>query len=255
MVHLPASSPVLQRRRGYKEVYGHFAKLRLATRIPLKTDLMHTLLDAKDIATLYELWCFFTLVSAVQHCLGEPVRAGGVRYDDTEVGIAWDMEVAWSDGTHLLYNPRFSRSRPHKRRSYSVPLRPDIALQVPAGANEGLHFFDAKFRVDSLNTVMPLDTNDEEGSGATEERRGTFKRGDLYKMHTYRDAIPHACSVWILYPGTQFRFFGSDTSPIIFSATDLQTPVNGVGASPLLPDEHRHADVQQVVCRLLNKAT
>ena len=40
------------------------------------------------------------------------------------------------------------------------------------------------------------------------ERSGTFKCGDIYKMHAYRDAIPDARSVWILYPGGEFRFFG-----------------------------------------------
>ena len=31
------------------------------------------------------------------------------------------------------------------------------------------------------------------------ERAGTFKRGDIYKMYAYRDAIPDARSVWILW--------------------------------------------------------
>jgi predicted component of viral defense system (DUF524 family) len=29
-------------------------------------------------------------------------------------------------------------------------------------------------------------------------------------MHAYRDAIPRARSVWILYPGSQARFYGVD---------------------------------------------
>ena len=38
------------------------------------------------------------------------------------------------------------------------------------------------------------------------ERAGTLERGDIYKMRAYRDAIPDARSVWILYPrGIAFR--------------------------------------------------
>jgi hypothetical protein len=51
MVHLPASSPVLHHRRGYREVFRHFAKLRLATQIPLDAETARDLLEAKDISS------------------------------------------------------------------------------------------------------------------------------------------------------------------------------------------------------------
>jgi predicted component of viral defense system (DUF524 family) len=62
----------------------------------------------------------------------------------------------------------------------------------------------------------------EDSEDAAEERRGIFKRGDIYKMHTYRDALPAARSVWILYPGTETRFY---------AATDAQDGryIDGIG--------------------------
>ncbi len=42
-----------------------------------------------------------------------------------------------------------------------------------------------------------------------------FKRADLYKMHAYCDAIPNARSVWILYPGSELRFFSEDGSSVL----------------------------------------
>ena len=108
----------------------------------------------------------------------------------------------------LVYNQRLSSSRTGQRHSYSVPLIPDIALSIPDGPNAGLHLFDAKFPVQALTDVgLAADDQDADDEKAA-ERAGSVKRADIYKMHAYRDAIPDARSVWILYPGGRFRFFG-----------------------------------------------
>ena len=79
---------------------------------------------------------------------------------------------------------------------------------------------------------------DDEKAG---ERAGTFKRGDIYKMHAYRDAIPDARSVWILYPGDEFRFFGvpggggQSGNQAVSSPEGLPEDLQGVGAIPLAP--------------------
>lgn len=257
MVHLPAASPVLQRRRGYREVYSHFGRLRLATRLPLTESAMRDLLAAKDIAHLYELWCFFAVVEATTRLLGPPRSAERPRADDLQVVASWDLAVTWPDGTRVLYNPRFSRSRSAARRTYSVPLRPDIALAVPTGPNEGLHLFDAKFRLDRLDAFLPAAEAEEEGDEErAEERRGTFKRADLYKMHTYRDAIPHAHSVWVLYPGSEFRLFRDDPTLPVATAPHHLMPgtLAGVGAVPLAPDDGAHIPLERILARLLGTA-
>jgi len=145
----------------------------------------------------------------------------------------------------------FSRTQVVGRRSYSVALRPDITLDLRVGPNAGLHLFDAKFKRTLADTLLAPESDD---TNEAEERRGTFKHGDLYKMHAYRDAIVRARSVWILYPGTETRFF-----PIrgdgIRSADMLPSVVDGVGAIPLQPDEDRHAQVASVLARLVNCET
>ncbi len=249
MVHLPASSTVLQMRRGYRDVYRHFAKMRLAARVPLRADLVRDLLEAKDIAQLYEVWCFFALVRELTVLLGTPKRADGMRVDPLQVTVPWELECAWSDGTRVLYNPRFSRSRA-RQHSFSVPLRPDIAVEITDGPNSGFHLFDAKFKVDHLSTFMPLDDGGTGlDSGETEERQGTFKRGDLYKMHAYRDAIPDARSVWILYPGTDVRYFSEHLAPVTISDSLPMVP-NGVGAIPALPGDGQLSALRTVLLRL-----
>lgn len=147
-----------------------------------------------------------------------------------------------------MYNPRFSRASSHDRFSYSRPFRPDIGLIVPKGANAGLHLLDAKFRLDRIDTVFPHDADvDETQDEIAEERRGTFKRGDLYKMHAYRDAIPAARSVWVLYPGTEVRFFGC-CDDIRKSCEELCDSLEGVGAVPLRPCE----GYRELTCVLAN---
>lgn len=229
MNHLPASSTVLQQRRGYKQVFQHFVRLRMSSRLPVERDELHDLLEIKDIALLYELWCYFQLVDALRRHKGDPSTASRLRENDLSIDVPWEFEVAWGADAKLLYNPRFGPKKQPERHSYSVGLRPDIALEIREGNARHLHLFDAKFRVRSLAQLS--DENDESKS---EERRGFFKLADLYKMHTYREAISRAQSVWILYPGTEGRFYSSRGD----QASDfdkLSAPLEGVGAAPLPP--------------------
>ena len=183
MTHVPASSTVLQRRRGYREVYRHFARMRLASRVPISEELIRDLLETKNIALLYELWAFFSVVRHVQQLLGPSSRAGAPQTDAMQIRVPWDLQVEWSNEVRLYYNSWFSRPRPLPRRSYSVPLRPDIALELPSGLNAGWHLFDAKFKLKWLDSAPPgsAEVEDEDLERDKEERRGIYSRGDLYK--------------------------------------------------------------------------
>ena len=242
MVRIPFSSTVLQRRRGYRRVLQHFSRIRLAPMIPLDKDGMRDLLELKNIALLYELWTFFRLVHEISAVLGSPpVRSGRLASDLFQTAFAAGGTFEWDPGVRLVYNQRFSRSRRGQRHSYSVPLIPDIALRVPDGPNAGLHLFDAKFRVRALTDVgLAADDKDADDEKAR-ERAGSFKRADIWKMHAYRDAIPDARSVWILYPGGQFRFLGVPGDGgrpgrrEVSSPEGLPGEVEGVGAVPVGP--------------------
>lgn len=248
--HPPLGSTVLQRRRGYREVFGHAARLRLTAHLPLNDAAAERLLEGKDIAKLYELWCFFEVADALRTCLGEPSEAHGYREDWRALDVPLDGLLRWPGGVELLYNAHF-RGRgggsgaacAGGRTSYSVGLQPDISLWVPTGPNAGLHLLDAKFRVnrDSTRWLTSAELLDPD----RETTAGTFKDDDLYKMHTYRDAIPAARSVWILYPGggTERRFFRAPTAGTggrvydegLAGVDGTAIAIEGVGAVPLLP--------------------
>jgi hypothetical protein len=246
MVHVPVSSTVLQQRQGYREIFGHYSRMLLATKVPLAQKVEQDLLEAKDIAQLYEIWSYFACVKQLELLLGSPVRAGRLEAQATELTIPWGIAVEWQDGTRLLYNLAFSRLSRSQRYTYSVPLRPDIVLEVPSGPNAGIHVLDAKFKVqfpELLESIVELANSETQ----IDQRQGAFKPEDIYKMHTYLDAIPQSRSAWILYPGSQLRFFGREEKSSIATVHSLPQVIQGVGAIPLKPGREKHQEIRSVL--------
>jgi predicted component of viral defense system (DUF524 family) len=201
----------------------------------LAKETLHGLLDLKNIAKLYELWCFFRVVASVRAVLGQPISAVLRKHEHVplmEQNLERELEVAWRGGVTIAYNPAFTRAN-RVRRSYSVLLRPDIVLHVPDGPSQGYHLFDAKFRLAHIPTdLADADSDDEESDG----RSTTFKTADLHKMHAYREAIAGTRSVRILYPGSVSKFFDADGE----ADAEAIPGIDGVGAIPAVP----HTDTQ-----------
>ncbi|MGK3964074.1 DUF2357 domain-containing protein [Sorangium sp. So ce118] len=238
MTYVPAASTVLQRRRGYREVFRHFSRLRLTTRrLPLSKHEARDLLDSRDIARLYELWAYFAFVEAMIELLGPPARAAVHEVSPFQIDVRKGFTVAWPGGQAAVYNACFSRAS--ARGSYSLSLFPDVTLELPGGE---VHLFDAKFK------LRWLEGSDEALGEARLE--STSKEEDLYKMHAYRDAITGAQSAWALYPGSQTRFYATN-GIFTTSATSLSPPFGGVGAVPLLPEPEGRCALGQVLAKLL----
>lgn len=217
MGHVPIGSSVLQRRRGYRDVLRHHLALRAAARIPFARATAERLLGLKDVATLYELWCYFAVVDAVSAVIGRrPDHVDAMKVQD-EVDLGHGFRVAWEGGPAVYYNLSFTPKKSPPRRSASLWLRPDIVVDIERDGQRELHAFDAKH---------PL----------------SFKNDDIAKMHAYRDALPAVRSARVLYPGARHREFPA-LEP---DARDG----DGVGAIPLVPGAV-HADLHDVLARLL----
>jgi predicted component of viral defense system (DUF524 family) len=243
MVSIPASSTVLQSRQGYKAVFGHFSKLCLASNcLPLSSAELMRLLEVKDIALLYELWTYFELVAQVRTLLGPPATTVSVRTERWELKAPHGLLVRWRNGVEASFNATYERSSRAGRRSYSVRLRPDISLLVPSEAAPALHLFDAKFKLEWV--ARRTEDADEEA-----EQSGIFKNEDLYKMHTYRDAIAQARTAWVLYPGDEFICFSAHGEELKDPGA-LGPQVSGIGAIPMQPGELKSA-LATVLARLL----
>lgn len=238
MHRFPAESTVLQRRQGYREVLRHFVRLRHSSRLTHEKTWRRQL-EVKDIATLYELWCFYEVLRCLEDILGPPAEAGVPKSNDLQEILAFDTRVAWNNGVELYYNHRFSRSRSIRRQSYSLPMRPDIALWVP---DQGYHLLDAKFK---LRFAAKVD-EDIEAEPDEDQRESKYKRVDLDKMHAYRDAIPAALSAWVLYPGTEAQQF-----EICRDIKEFNGGWKGVGALPCLPGLESKRSLAELLSMLL----
>lgn len=142
------------------------------------------------------------------------------------------FEFEWNSGKRPLkikfyYNRSFPGWKKYevskKAGSYTNPFRPDYTLSIwPKEISEDdaeeqekiVHIhFDAKYKIENLNPYVS-NSNEEKTeeqieeeaakeieNTEKEERQGTFKNVDLYKMHAYKDAIRRTGGAYILYPG------------------------------------------------------
>ncbi len=242
MAHVPIGSSVLQRRRGYKDVLSHHLTLRAAARIPFDRDTAEKLLGLKDVATLYELWCYFAVVDAVAQVVGRrPDYADAMNAKD-EVDLGYGFRVTWNDGPTVYYNLSFTRKKSAPRQSASLWLRPDIVVNVMRDGQRELHALDAKLRLDGVVPTGELEEDEED----VEANPLRFKNEDIVKMHAYRDALPHVRSARVLYPGNQVREFPA----LEADARDI----DGVGAIPLVPGKPP-SELVRTIARILGKET
>ncbi|BAZ98549.1 DUF2357 domain-containing protein [Methanothermobacter sp. EMTCatA1] len=223
---LPMNSQVLQKREGYRDVLRYFFMLDLALRFTWD-ELQDSIRGfERRLSELYEYWCYFRILRILEDITGQRVDPG-----DIFVREGWKVRLRTGNsifrfrmddtGIALSYNGRFRRNT--RCRSYSLPFRPDYSILVDVGECTYFIHLDAKYR----SMVRPDDFHENiEVRDAEEELDRKFRDGDVYKMHTYKDAILHSVGAYILYPGDR---------DIVFAEGAGDVP--SVGAFPLRPGE------------------
>ena len=247
----PAGSQVLLKSEGYRQLNDYYRRFLLTGKVQWGDGRFDKLLSTpnKDVATLYEYWCFFQLINAVSVTVGSgPVDLSKlVSHDgkDFSVQLQQGCSVSWAAGQRLHYN----HSYPNSRGSYSVTLRPDFVLEF----GERKIVFDAKYRLEEAEVAQVFSRRDLDNQALNavecEEEAATFKLGDLYKMHTYRDALG-VNSAFVMYPGGVSRFFskgGRDEA--------LSQVFEGVGAisARILDTSALHRATRALLCALEQK--
>lgn len=120
-----------------------------------------------------------------------------------------------------MYNKLFTGGN----GSYSVNLKPDYSIKFMINDKYYFIHFDAKykFNIDNFGNEV-------------------YKDIDIYKMHTYRDAIKNTVGSYVLYPGDVKKLFSKDN-------LDL------VGAFPLNPekDDKEKEDLSKFIYDLIGK--
>lgn len=218
---VPGSSTVLQRRSDYRTLFQHHIRLRLGLRLPSSPAELRRMIELKDVAAMYELWCAFAVLRAVRHELGPPTSVSQARRSTFDTTIRWGLMARWSaHDVTLSFNPSFTRgAKSRERRSSSLPLRPDVLLETPTAR----HALDAKFKLGKADKSGP-------------------KPEDVQKMHTYRDALP-IDSAWVLYPGQSVVHYPS--------LKEYRDAISGVGAIPV-HIEGTNPDLGELVRRMLH---
>ena len=225
VMHLiPASSQVLQRREGYRQLFRLYSLLQLATHCCFNEDDFRNLLETKDTPTLFEYWSFFVVKDVLDQMI--KVLSCRIIVPDAplEQRIPEGICIRYEGGVSLWFNRTCAGSigfRPSEvpndhstsGASYSHNLRPDIVITK----GDDILIFDAKFKGNG-------------GGFYGESEDGTitsWKDEDIDKMHTYREAIRNVSGAYILYPGEK---------AVIYPVHNAAGPYEGVGALPLKPE-------------------
>jgi predicted component of viral defense system (DUF524 family) len=237
---LPAHSTVLRARPGYRELSQLYSDLLGRSRISEPHDAQR-LLELRDAAEIYEFWCYFQVVNALEELLGTPSNKDRFTASHLEAKFEWGYFTEWPEIT-ALYNESFAgrkrgSHRRHRHDSYSLTLRPDITLRSLDGR---LNLLDAKLKKRFRQAV--------EGSGAASSSSGdSFKPEDLHKMHAYRDALA-ADSAWVLYPGSGIKAVQYAVEPDGSSGTGH---FQGVGAVALRPGAENDGGLKGLLAELI----
>ncbi|WP_028550008.1 DUF2357 domain-containing protein [Paenibacillus sp. UNC451MF] len=224
--YIPYGSTVLQRKAGYRELMQAWIRFQLATKLIWEggEDVFNS--GKRDLPLLYEYWLFFQLLSLVskKFKLSEPpvnrlieVSADGL-YMKLKSGKQLVIDGLWDNKGRKLrvqfsYNKTFKWTPNRSEQgSWTQQMRPDYTLSfwpaefsmIDAEKQElmvHIHF-DAKYKVDNIEGLFGR--SDENLDDEKErQREGIYKRADLLKMHSYRDAINRSEGAYVLYPGTQ----------------------------------------------------
>lgn len=221
---MPMSDQVLLKRTGYREVFRTFAMTESGPTVRIDRGDMADVFAAsqRNIATLYEFWCFLAVVDSLGRVCGDDRTAGAFAVAGDGISLTMRSgrasELSWSvrrGGRPLHIDVYFNRTfsgRNDRRGSWSQAMRPDCSVRIrPEDSTPSrvsvhelevwLHF-DAKYRVDNLLAQLASTSDSDESLGDSTTSLSA-KRDDLLKMHAYRDAIVRTAGAYVLYPGSE----------------------------------------------------
>lgn len=226
--HLNLNSPILQRKEGYREVLQAFLLSDLAAKLSWKGGDNVYGIGKRNVAVLYEYWAFLKLLQLIKetfHVQSNPFSSLVVTDEDNidldlRQGKTTVLRGHCDEGSRRLnvcfyYNRTFCpQDNIHSAGSWTLTMRPDYTLSIWTGNDDSekgektaeekdqiVHVhFDAKYRV----TQIPLSEQIDDNQLAQEDEENElhiYKRGDILKMHAYKDAIRRTSGAYILYPG------------------------------------------------------
>lgn len=192
------SSMVMANRKGYREYLMFYLAFGLSLKLESESTLLAAGGDIKPVFDLYEMWCYLMmhdLLCRLTDSTGdqELLFMNKDREFMRELVSNNQKPVKFTYSHNekkvrlrLFFDRNFNRLDDRSTDwadSYSGVFNPDISISLEMnGIVHWLHF-DAKYRINLEND--------------------TFKRDDIHKMHTYRDAVLGTRGSYVLYPGSE----------------------------------------------------
>ena len=257
---LTQESLVLQRATGYSQVYRTWQLLRRAYSL---NDGMYRL-QSKDIATLYEIWCFIEVSHIVREQLGIDVDVDHRNRMEMNGVFTWELGkgehsriLFRKDGielAELVYNPKHTNKENDSISMEhlvvpTVPQKPDIVLQLTKDdAEKGMkmtYLFDAKYRI-SDRTDEGVDTPPDDAINQMHRYRDAI----YYKEHSSDELKKEVIGGYILFPG--------NGDPIEVAKAKFQKSLDevNIGAFPLRPNDTENRKLlENFIEELIGKAS
>lgn len=248
-------SLILQNDTHYSNVYRTWLILQQSYSL---NEGLHNL-ETKDIATLYEIWCYIQLKEIVRKQLGDGIEIDNESRVEMngifggELGKGDKSRILFRNGSvelaELIYNPTHGDNDHRDINidnlvSRTVPQKPDIVLRLTKKEPESdlklTYLFDAKYRIDGKEKGVDVPPEDA-----------------INQMHRYRDAIYYAehdriglkkevIGGYILFPG--------NGEPAKMQIAQFYKSINDVniGAFPLRPkDSENRKLLEEFIHKLL----
>lgn len=251
---VPYGSTVLQSRSGYSDLFRIYQIIGLG--VMFKQADVEDLLKGQNshVYQVYEYWCYTRLYRSL-HSMSENKPAFPLK----KVDGRWTMSIRRGNGvefripvreTHvsvvLYYNRKFDQSS-NGFRSYSIGLKPDYTLLIYTDSDPGRKFvinFDAKYKAKpDDNADVYVDDSD------LDTDCWAF---DIYKMHTYRDALLHSFGSYVLYPGKNGMMYQKPPRDQDWEVRDSLV-IPSVGAVPLVPGSEKNGELDDVLLSIFSE--
>lgn len=207
---LNQESLVLQKATGYSQVFRTWNLLRRT--YSLNDGIYH--LQSKDIATLYEIWCFIEVSHIVKELLGEEVDVDHRNRMEMNGLFTWELGkgehsriLFKKDGVELaelVYNPKHTEKENDSISMENMVVRtvaqkPDIVLQLTKQDLQKdmkmTYLFDAKYRIEGK--VNGVDTPPDDAINQMHRYRDAI----YYQEHSSNELKKEVIGGYILFPG------------------------------------------------------
>ena len=243
---LNQESMVLQKATGYSQVYRTWNMLRRSYSL---NDGMYRL-QSKDIATLYEIWCFIEVSHIVKELMGGDVDMEHYNRMEMNGVFTWELGkgehsriLFKKDGVELaelVYNPKNSDKENDQTGMENlvvptVPQKPDIVLQLTKNDLQNnmkmTYLFDAKYRIEGR--VNGVDTPPDDAINQMHRYRDAI----YYKEHSSSELKKEIIGGYILFPG--------DGNKVDIEVSKFYKTIDevNIGAFPLRPKDKENREL------------